>query len=109
MFIIQRADLSHIFGCDLEQNQKGVTMKGKEPRCPQYSYDIIRIHSLLIYIDIIEHNKIGDTKTPLLRCIPFISKVKNGDLKSTGHHIDYQSFTLYNYKVIKKLFPKHKK
>ena len=29
VFIIQSADLSHIFGCDLEQNQTGVIMKGK--------------------------------------------------------------------------------
>ena len=84
VFIIQSADLSHIFGCDLEQNQTGVIMKGKGPHYPQYSYDIIRIHSLMIYCDIIEYNIVGDTKTPLLRCILFISKVKNGDTISTG-------------------------
>ena len=54
VFITQSADLSHIFGCDLEQNQTGVIMKGKGPHYPQYSYDIIRIHSLMIYSDIIE-------------------------------------------------------
>ena len=83
LFIIQSADLSHIFGCDLEQNQTGVTMKGKGPYYPQYSYDIIRIHSLMIYSGITEYNIVGDTKTPLLRCIPFISKVKSGDIIST--------------------------
>ena len=30
----------------------------------------------MICSDFILHNKIGDTKVPLLRCIPFISKVK---------------------------------
>ena len=45
VFIFQTADFSHVFGCDLEQNQTGVIMKGKEPHYPQYSYDIIRIHS----------------------------------------------------------------
>ena len=74
--MIQSAVLSHIFGCDLEQNQTSVIMKRKRPHYPQYSYDIIRIHSLIIYSDIIEYNIVGDTKTPLLRCIPFISKVK---------------------------------
>ena len=76
VFIVQSADLSHIFGCDLEQNHTGVIMKGKGPHYPQYSYDIIRIHSLMIYSDIIEYKIVGDTKTPLLRCLPFISKVK---------------------------------
>ena len=51
-------------------------MKGKGPHSPQNSYNIIRKHSLVIYSDILEYNRVGDTKTPLLRCIPFISKVK---------------------------------
>ena len=38
----------------------------------------------MIYSDIIEHNIVGDTKTPSLRCIPFIIKVKNGDIISIG-------------------------
>ena len=75
MFKIQSADLRRIFGCDLEQNQIGVIMKGKVPHYPQYSYDIIRLHSPMIDKDIIEKNVVGDAKIPLLRCIPFISKV----------------------------------
>ena len=102
VFIIQSADLSHIFGCDLEQNQTGVIMKGKGPHYPQYSYDIIRIHTLMIYSDIIEYNIVGDTKTPLLRCIPFISKVKNGDIISTGQYMNYQSFTNLQIKKLLK-------
>ena len=31
VFIIQSADLSHNFGCNLEQNQARVIMKGKGP------------------------------------------------------------------------------
>ena len=61
VIIIQSADLSHIFGCELEQNQTGVIMKGKGPLYPQYSYDVIRMYSLMIYNDIIEYNLIGDS------------------------------------------------
>ena len=86
VFIIQKTDVSHIFGCEFEQNQTGVIMKGKRPHYPQYFCDIIRIHCLMIYSDIIESNIVGDTKIPLLRCISFISKLKNGD-------INYQSIT----------------
>ena len=53
--IIQSADLSHIFGCDLEQNQTGVIMKGKEPYYHQYSYVIVRIYFLMIYSEILEY------------------------------------------------------
>ena len=49
-------------------------MKRKGPHYPQCSYDIISIHSLMIYSDIAEYNIVDDTKTPLLHCIPFISK-----------------------------------
>ena len=68
-------------------------MKGKGPHYPQYSYDIIRIHSLMIYSDIIEL---------LLRCIPFISKVKSGDIISTGQYMNYQSFTNLQFKKLLK-------
>ena len=87
VFTIPSADLSHIFGGNLEQNQTGVIMKAKVPPYPQYSYDIISTHSLMIYSDIIEYNLVGDIKTPLLRCIPFISKVKSGDIIFTGDEL----------------------
>ena len=74
VFIILSADLSHNFGCDLEQNRTGVLRKGKRPHHPQFSYDIIRKHSLMIYSDIKEYNIVGVTNTPLLCCILFISK-----------------------------------
>ena len=46
-------------------------MSGKGPHKPLYSYDNIRIHSLMIYSDIIEYIKVSDTKTSLLRCMNF--------------------------------------
>ena len=63
VFIIQKIDLSHIYGCDLKQNQTGVVMKGKGPHVPQYSHFIRKVKSVMIYSDIIEYNKLGDTKT----------------------------------------------
>ena len=40
-------DLGHLFGNNVG-NQFGVPMKGKGPHEPQFAYDIVRIHSLLI-------------------------------------------------------------
>ena len=58
----------------------------------------------MIYSEIIEYNIFGDTKTPLLRCIPFISKVKNGDISSAGQFMNYQSITkLHVEKLLKVL------
>ena len=44
-------------------------MPGKGSHEPTFAYDIVRIHSLMIYTDIVEYNIVGDTKAPLPRCI----------------------------------------
>ena len=64
-------DLGHIFGSNVD-NEFTVMLRGKGPHKPKFAYDIVRIHSLMIYTDLIEYNIVGDTKTPLLRCFPSI-------------------------------------
>ena len=76
-------DSGHIFGYNLG-NEFGVLMIGKGPQEPEFAYAIVRIHSLMIYSDLVEYNFVGDTKLPLLRCFPFISKLKGGDIITTG-------------------------
>ena len=50
-----------------------------------------------------EYKLVGDTKTPLLRCIPF--NIKNGNKIFTGQYIKYQSFTNLQFsELIKKYF-----
>ena len=68
------------------RNDFGRLMRGKGPHKPTFAYDIVRIDSIMIYTDIVEHNIVGDTKTPLLRCFPFISKLKFGDVITTGQY-----------------------
>ena len=60
-------DLGHVFGSNV-RNEVGVTLRGKGPRKPEFAFDIVRIHSLMIYTDLTEYNVFGDTKAPLLRC-----------------------------------------
>ena len=81
-------DLVHIFGNNVGKTF-GVLMKRKSPHEPQFTYDIVRIHSLMIYSDLVEYNIAGDTKAPLLRCFPFISKLKGGDIISTGQYVNH--------------------
>ena len=82
-------DLGHFFGNNVG-NEFGVLIIGKGPHEPQFAYDIVRIHSLMIYSDLVEYNIVGDTKAPLLRCFPFISKLKGGDIETTGQYMNYQ-------------------
>ena len=70
-------DLGHIFGNNVG-NEFGVLMIGKGPHEPELAYNIVRIHSLMIYSDLVEYSIVGDTKAPLPRCFPFISKLRGG-------------------------------
>ena len=84
-------DLGHIFGSNVG-NEFGVMLRGKGPHKPEFASDIVRIHSLMIYTDLIDYNIVGHTKTPLLRCFPFISKLKSADVITTGQYMNYQTF-----------------
>ena len=68
-------------------------LRGKGPHLPEFAHDIVRIHSLMIYTDLIEYNIVGDTKAPLLSCFPFTSKLKSGDIITTGQYMNYQTFS----------------
>ena len=85
-------DMGHIFDNNV-RNEFGVLIIGKGTHEPEFAYDIVHIHSLMIYINLVEYNIVGDTKTPLLRCVPFISKLKGGDIITTGQYMNYQTFS----------------
>ena len=99
--VISIIDLGHIFGGDV-RNDWGLLILGKGPHKPLFAYDIVRIHSLMIYLDIVEYNIVGDTKAPLLRCFPFISKVKSGDVITTGQYMNFQIFSSLQFRRLLK-------
>ena len=94
-------DLGHIFGNDVG-NEFGVLMIGRGPQEPEFAYDIVRIHSLMIYTDLVEYNIVGDTKTPLLRCFSIILKLKGGDNLTTGQYMNYQAFSNLQFRPLLK-------
>ena len=94
-------DLGHIFGSN-DGNEFGVMLRGKGPHKPEFAYDIVRIHSLMIYTNLIEYNIVGDTKVPLLRCFRFISKLKSGDIITTGQYMNYQTFSNVQFRALLK-------
>ena len=98
LFVFFSADHCHVFG--YEEAVYGMVdfMSGARPHFPNFPYDIVRIHTLMIYSDIVEYNIVGDTKAALLQCIPFISKVKIEDIISTGQYMNYQNFSNLQFK-----------
>ena len=85
-------DVGQIFGSNVI-NEFGVMLRRKGPHKRKFAYDIVRTHPLMIYTDLVEYNIVGDTKAPLLRCFPFISKIKAGDIITTGQYMTYQTFS----------------
>ena len=85
-------DLGHIFGADVG-NVLGKLMCGKGSHESTFAFNIVHIRSLKIPTDIVEYNIVRDTKAPLLRCLPFIAKLKSGDIINTGQNMNYQTFS----------------
>ena len=52
-------DLGYIFGNHVG-NEFGVLMIGKGPHEPELAYGIVRIHSVIIYSDLVQYNIVGD-------------------------------------------------
>ena len=69
---------------------------------PEFAYDIVCIHSLTIYTDLIEYKISGHTKVRLLRCFLFISKLKVGDIITTGRYMKYQTFSNMHFRPVLK-------
>ena len=97
------SNLGNIFGKNMG-NECGVLMIGSGPHEPDFAYDIVRIHSLMIYSDLVECNIVGDTNTPLLRCFPFISKLKGGLIITSGQCKNYQIFSNLQFRPLLKNF-----
>ena len=94
-------DLEHLFGSNVGK-EFGVMLRGKGPHKPNFAYDIVRIHSLMINNDLIEYIIVGDTKAPLLRCFPYNSNLKSGDIITTGQYMNYQTFSNLQFRPLLK-------
>ena len=96
-------DLGHIFGNNVG-NEFGVLMIERGPPEPEIAYDIVRILSLTISSDLVEYNIVGDTKSPLLRCFPFMSKLKRGDIITIEQYMNYQTFSSLQFRPLLKRY-----
>lgn len=98
--VLSTPDLRDILGYDYETATKGLVNNNivssdddddNDEGWVRASFppDIQRLHKMLVYTDIIEHQIIGDTLGQLLRSIPMASKMKNGELSG----MDYSQIT----------------
>ena len=66
-FAYSERDLGNFSGYS-EGSEIEIMLKGKGPHKPDFSQQIVSIHSLMIYTDLIEYTVADDKKSPLLRC-----------------------------------------
>ena len=86
------SDLGQIFQSNV-RNEFGVMLRSKGPHKPKFAYDNVLKYSLLIYTNLIKFNVVGDTKASLLSCFLSISKLKAGNIITTGHYQNYRTFS----------------
>ena len=96
-------DLAHIFWSNV-CNEFGVMLRWKGPHKLKFAYDLVRIHPLMIYTELVMYNIVGDTKAPLLRCFLFVSKLKAGDIITAGQYMNYQTFSNLHFRPLLKIF-----
>ena len=85
-------DLGHLSVSNFV-NDVGVMFRRKGLDKPEFAYDVVGIHCLMIYTDLTDCIIFSDTKSALLRCFPSTSKLKAGDIRTTGPYMNYQTFS----------------
>ena len=63
LLVILSADLCHVFGCAEAVYGMDIFMSIAGSHFLKFPYDIVRIHTLMIYSDIVQYNIVGDTKS----------------------------------------------
>ena len=74
--LIFSTTLRHFFR-SIADFEFGLVLRTKGPHKPDFAYDIVRIHSILIYTDLSKFNIVGDTNAPTAALHPFYSKAQS--------------------------------
>ena len=84
-------DSEQLFG-SMVGNEFEVMLRANTPHKPELARKVVCIHSLTIYIDLLEDNSVGNIKTYLLRCVLFVANLKVGKIITTGEDMNNQTF-----------------
>ena len=75
----------------------GVMLRGKGLHKPEFAFNIVRIHSLMIFTDLMEYNIVGYTMTPLLRCFFYFTTER-------WRQYNYRTFNNLQFRHLSKNF-----
>jgi hypothetical protein len=86
--VLTSPDMLAIFGFSVQRGRDEINVTSALAKLDSgwvtgdYDPDLQRLHTALVYTDIIEHQIIGDTLAPLLRLIPITGKMKNNEMSN---------------------------
>ena len=84
-----------------------VTLKTIGPHKLDFVHVSLPIHSLMVYLGLIEHNIVGNTKVQLMSNCPFISKLRAGYTMTIGQYMNYQTFSGVQFTTAQTFFSLH--
>lgn len=90
-------NLSNLFGFP-----KNTWLKAEPFNVGIYPLDIMNIHSVMVYTDIVEYSSIGDIKAPILRCFPFEQKLTKEGGIVVNNMINYRAFENLQFRKLLK-------
>ena len=68
-------------------------LRDKGPQKPEVAHDVVRIHSFMVYTNLIEYNIV----------FSFVSKLKSGGIVTTGQYMNYQTNNKLPFRPLLKL------
>ena len=98
-FVVHSEDLSSVLGIP-----KDLPLPFGDPTTyvGKFPVDFTRIHSVMVYTDIVEHNIVGDTKAPLLRSFPFSHKSSSSSMScTTFDQLQFRQLSRHNFHSIR--------
>jgi hypothetical protein len=95
MYVFNDDDLANCLGLIPGKPYRAGVQKG------EYSVDLTSgRHLMMVYTNIIEYGLVGDTKAPILRAVPLVSKMKddhdNMQITQSLHYRDFQKLQYKN-------------
>ena len=82
-------------------------LSGKRHHKPDFLYEIVRIHSLMAYTDMVEYIVVDDTKKPILCCFSSVSKPKAVDIIWTGQYVIYRTISDLQFRSLLRNYSKY--
>lgn len=100
--VIHSEDLSSVLGIPRDLP---IPFGDPNSHISKYPVDLTRVHSVMVYSDIVEYDIVGDTKAPLLRTFPFMHRQSSSSFPTissmTFDQLQFRKLSRHNFHSIR--------